>query len=214
MKQFNRFSAPLAIIALAHFATPATAQNTDTDSQTKVRVQQIFETLYADKCRSLMENQNQKPSQPEIYQLTFNYEGENSPPRGFQLFEYSCFEGPYNWGFVYFGADDYQEIFHMSFAVPTFEVSYENDNSDEAVSNIEVTGFSAVDQLFVTRFSPKTGTLNSFNRWRGPADAFSSGQWKFIEGQFVLQTYDVDASFDGVRQAIRIYGPGQPPSSD
>lgn len=205
MKQFIRIASPLAIVAILQLPNAAIAQNMEDDA--KSRVQQIFKTLYAGNCRSLM--QGNTPSIPKIYQLTFNYGDEDYPPRPYQLFEYLCFEGPYNQGFVYFGVDDIYEITNLSFAVPTFETTYKNNDSYEAVLDIEVTGFSTTNQIFNTSFSPETKTLYSYNKWRGPADAFTNAQWRFIEGQFILQTYDVDASFDGKRKARRIYGIGE-----
>ncbi|MCF6327653.1 MAG: DUF1176 domain-containing protein [Devosiaceae bacterium] len=210
MKQFKTIATPFALALLLQMPNGAVAQKAVVN--TTESVQQIFETLYAGNCSSLIPGNS--PSTPKIYQMTFNYGDEDFPPRPYQLYEYLCFDGPYNQGFVYFGVDDIYEITNLSFAIPTFETTYENNDSYGAVTNIEVTGFSASNQIFNANFFPETKTMYSYNKWRGPADAFTVGQWRFIEGQFVLQTYDVDAAFDGKRKAERIYGPGEAPNYD
>jgi hypothetical protein len=42
-----------------------------------------------------------------------------------------------------------------------------------------------------------SGTIRSTGYWRGIGDASSVGEWRLIEGDFVLVKYDVDASYDG-----------------
>ena len=182
------------------------AQDRPSIAQTDAQVQGIYETLYAGNCRSLMEGET--PRQPTIFELEFNYGDENFPPRPYRLYEYLCFEGPYNLGYVYFGADDYHEISSINFAIPTYDVTHEGDDSHNAVLDIEVSGWTATNQLTNANFDPKTLTIHNFNKWRGPADAFSSGSWTFIGGEFVLQFFEVDASFDGERHPLRIYGEG------
>lgn len=179
------------------------------------RVQAIFETTYAEKCRSLVADQNQKPSQPEIYTLWFNYGDENYPERPYRIYEYLCFEGPYNQGFVYYGADQYFEIYPISFAVPTFDIiKADEDDYRSAVTAINVTGFTSTDMITNARFNEKTREISSFAKWTGPAETFSVGHWGFDEGQFVLKTFDVDAEWDGKRIPERIFGDGEPASYD
>ncbi len=199
---------PIAALTLLASVGSGFAQDAKTNKQTDLKVQNIYETLYAGNCRSLMEGNT--PHQPTIHEFTFNYKDENFRPRPYRLYEFLCFEGPYNWGSVYFGADEYQEVKHISFAVPTFDVTYENNDSYGAVESINVTGFSTTDQLFDANYDPQTKTISSFSKWRGPADAFSSGVWKFIDGEFMLQEFEVDAAYDGERNPTVIYGDGLP----
>lgn len=198
----------LSALALFTLAGVAYAQDVDTNKQTDRKVQNIYETLYADNCSSM--RMGNTPSQPTIHEFTFNYGDENFRPRPYRLYEFLCFEGPYNWGFVYFGTDEYQEVTHLSFAVPTYDVTYVNNDSSGAVEDISVTGFSVTDQLFDAHYNPENKTISSFSKWRGPADAFSSGVWQFIDGEFVLQEFEVDAAFDGERKPTIIYGDSQP----
>lgn len=202
----------LCTLILTTFSqSPVWSQEGKVIKATDVRVQNTFETLYKDNCRSLMEGNT--PSKPTIYNLKFQYEadiGSSEPERLFRLYEYLCFEGPYNQSYVYFGADEYQEVTHISFAVPTFDVFHENNDPYAAVKSIEVTGFSTKDHIVNAHFNEDTMALNSFAKWRGPGDAFTSGSWKFFDGQFVLQSYEVDAEYDGERKPTVIYGEGPP----
>ncbi len=185
------------------------AQETKAQKVTAERVQTIFETLYANNCVSLFPGET--PSKPEIFEFTFNYEDEDYPPRPYTLFQYLCFQGAYNQGFVYFGVDDYDEIARLQFAVPTFDVTNETDDYQSPVTDIAVTGFMATDSITNAYFDLETKTIISFSKWRGLGDAFSAGEWAFEGGNFVLKAYDVDADYDGQRQPTRIYGEGKSP---
>ena len=208
-------SITLILAGLASISTfSVIAKEKEVDRETQERVQTIFETTYADICRSLMPDQNMEPSQPTVFEMTFNYGDEDFPPRPYLLFQFLCFEGPYNQGFVYYGVNDYQEIAQIQFARPTFEVIRESDDYESAVTAINVTGYKAFNQVTNADFDPETLSLYSFDKWRGPADAFSSGHWIFRDGAFVLNTYDVDASYDGARSPQRIFGAGQPAEYD
>ena len=205
----------LAVAALAILPASVPAKEKDTFGALDARVQTIFETSYAEKCRSLMADQNLPPSQPAIYQITFNYANEDTPPRPYRIYEYLCFEGPYNQGYVYYGADEYEEIYPLHFAVPAFDVVREiPDDYLSPAKSITVTGFSTTDMLINPEFDPATATVSTFEKWSGLADTFSSGQWQFRDGNFVLQTYDVDADSDEKRAPMRIYGEGKPEAYD
>ena len=191
---------------------PAMGQESKELQETTKRVQNIFETTYSDKCRSLMKEETRPPNQPEIHLIWFNYGDEDYPERPYRVYQYLCFEGPYNQGFVYYGVDDYYEISPLSFAVPRFEIIRETEDYDSAVKQINVIGFTSTDMITNASYDEKTNTINSFAKWTGPAETFSTGNWVFEEGKFVLQTFDVDAEWDGQRIAQRIYGEGIPDS--
>ncbi len=194
------------------FANPALSQDSKELQDATKRVQNIFETTYAEKCRSLMNNEMRAPNQPKIRLLWFNYGDENYPERPYRVYEYLCFEGPYNQGFVYYGVDEYFEIYPLSFAVPRFEIVRETDDYTSAVKEIDVVGFTSTDMIINASYDEDSDTIYSFAKWTGPAETFSTGKWVFEEGSFVLQTFDVDAEWDGRRIAQRIYGEGVPTS--
>ncbi len=190
-------------------ATPASSQNAKLDKLDQ-RVQNIYELAMKGICETLEPGSILGPGVPNIYQFTFNYENEDYPPRPFRLYEFPCTAGAYNFGNVYYGAGEYGEIRQIQFATPVYDYVLESDDFESAVTSINVTGFTAYYILINPSFNAKTNTLYSFSKWRGIGDASSSGAWVFDEGQFVLKSYDVDASYDGTMNPIRIYGEGEP----
>ena len=54
-------------------------------------------------------------------------------------------------------------------------------------------------------FHQETQPISSFAKWRGLADAASSGTWTFREGAFVLTRYEVDATYDGESNPVTVY---------
>lgn len=189
-------------------ANPALSQESKELQDATKRVQNIFETSYAEKCRSLMADEMKAPNRPKIRLLWFNYGDENYPERPYRVYQYLCFEGPYNQGFIYYGVDEYFEIYPLSFAVPNFEIIREIDDYTSAVKEIKVVGFTSTDMITNASYDEDTNTIYSFAKWTGPAETFSTGKWGFEEGSFVLHTFDVDAEWDGRRLAQRIYGEG------
>lgn len=198
-----------AAIISAGLAIPALAQEDATSRETRARVQNIYETSYDNICRGLMADAGESAPQPRIYELTFNYDFEDTV-RPYTIYEYLCFQGPYNEGFVYFGVDEYLEIKQIQFARPAYDVVRKKDDLEGPVLGITVTGFEVTDQIISADFNAETGTIYSYSKWRGLGDAFSVGKWEFERGQFILKSFDVDASYDGKRNPWRIFGEGEP----
>ena len=113
------------------------------------------------------------------------------------LYQFFCFAGAYNVSLVYFLDDPFYGPIPVSFSVPQFDVTYEDEDIDGAVEDIRVRGFTAQSMLTNPEFDPDTGTMTNHALWRGIGDAASSGIWVFEKGQFVLKSFDVDASYDG-----------------
>jgi hypothetical protein len=59
-----------------------------------------------------------------------------------------------------------------------------------------VTGYVARAELVNPDFDPKTNTIFMGAKWRGLGDAWSSGEWAFVEGEFVLKAFSVDPTYD------------------
>jgi len=204
-----RFSTIAIIASASLYSSSAMAQNQKV--KLDKRVQTIFEIAMKGICETLEPDSVLGPPVSEIYKFTFNYDDEDFPPRSFRLYEFSCTAGAYNFGSVFYGADDYNDIRQIQFAMPVFDVSRQSEDFESAVTGIKVTGFTAYDILISAEFDPETKTITSFSKWRGLADASSSGSWVFKNGQFVLESYDVDASYDGKMNPVRIYGKGKAP---
>ena len=83
------------------------------------------------------------------------------------------------------------------FAAPELDIHYENDNPDGKLESVNVVGYRTVDMLVNSEYDAETHTLQSFNKWRGVADASSIATYLFRGGTFTLTKYEVDASYDG-----------------
>ncbi|MEO0497780.1 MAG: hypothetical protein AAF141_10490 [Pseudomonadota bacterium] len=141
--------------------------------------------------------------EPTEYKLTLRYstEDQDAEPSAMRLVEYMCFRGAYNFGFVYLlGAID-EEPLPVQFAVPEVDVIYgktdDGEEDFETVERIDMVGFSTQPDLINPSFKLETMTLQSYSKFRGVGDAFSSGTWSFRNGHFVLVGYAMDASLDG-----------------
>ncbi len=204
-----RFSTIAIIATTGLYSFAAMAENDDT--KIDKRVQNVFETAMKSVCETLDPEFSKTVPKPEIFQLYFNYADEDFPPRSFRLYIFPCTMGAYNFGSVYYGVNDYDEISQIQFAMPKYDVSYQNEDLEAAVTGINITGFIASGILIGSEFDPETKTITSFSKWRGLADASSSGSWVFNDGDFVLESYDVDASYDDKMNPVRIYGKGKAP---
>ncbi|MCU0832771.1 MAG: DUF1176 domain-containing protein [Rhizobiaceae bacterium] len=125
--------------------------------------------------------------------------------RTFTLHEFFCMAGAYNIVTVYLMTDDYGETSLVSFAEPSFRAVYQDDDFEKAVLRIDVEGFTAVNRLVNAYFDPQTAEMTSFSKWRGIGDASSSGRYRFIDGQFALVHFEVDASYDDEINPTVIY---------
>ena len=137
--------------------------------------------------------------EPQHYEIGFNYmhDEERAPMRTALLYQFLCNRGAYNESHVYVLADDHGDLRPLGFATPTLDIRYGDDDDNEKVDAIYVTGFRSVAELTNASFDAKTMTLTSFAKWRGVGDASASGTWIFRDGAFALVRYDVDASYDG-----------------
>ncbi|MCB9993944.1 MAG: DUF1176 domain-containing protein [Hyphomicrobiaceae bacterium] len=194
-----------AMFVVAGSSSGALAQFENADRQ----VQDVFAIAYKDICTSLDPSDMLDPT-PEIYDFTFSYDFEPDVKRPYRLYRFHCFNGAYNAIHVYYGADQYEEVHQVFFAVPSFDVKYENDDDESKNYKVTVNGFTAYDQLVNSEVDPATQSIHEYSKWRGLGDASSEGLWVFEQGRFVLKYYDIDPSYDGEFILHRIYGEGQP----
>lgn len=179
-------------------------------------VQAKFQATYAGNCGTLENMGDSGIVAPQVFELgfTYDYEEPDAPKRPYHVYAFDCFMGAYNFGSVFFGVDEYDEIFALQFAFPDFDIVYADPDTAEVVEEITLTGYISRPGLFNYNYDPETQTLFSFSKWRGFGDASASGEWVFEQGTFVLVNFDVDATYDGERNPVRLFGEGQPLGDD
>lgn len=118
-------------------------------------------------------------------------------PQTATLYKFHCDTGAYNLINVWYLAREFSPPEPVSFAEPRYDVVYENGDSDGAVLDVRVEGFTAQTTLVNSDFDPAAATISAVSFWRGIGDASSRGVWMFDDGAFVLKRYEVDGSYDG-----------------
>lgn len=143
------------------------------------------------------------PQDPDerLQRWTFNYRPKFDPegePQEVTLFRVWCMSGAYNVSHAYYLHDPYDGLVPLTFAQPTYEAIYdETEGEDGALKSLTVTGMGTANFLVNSDFDPNSLTVTSQSYWRGVGDASSAGWWIFEDGEFTLQQFDIDASYDG-----------------
>ena len=152
---------------------------------------------------------------PEVFDFTYRYDFDeaDAPGRPLKVYRFFCSQGAYNAQHAYFLWDERSGLRPVSFASPTYEVEFEKpDNPDSAATAVRLTGMGTVPTLVNSGIDPDTGTLTSMGYWRGLGDASAGGTWVLQEGEYRLESFDVDPSYDGEVTYFRVvdFGPGGP----
>jgi len=129
------------------------------------------------------------------YQPSWNPDAEEETVTLIRIF---CFAGAYNMVHAYYWHREYDGLQPLAFAQPAYRTEYENDDVLEGrLLGVTVTGMGATTTLVNSEFDPETQTITSHSLWRGIGDASSSGTWQFRDGEFALEHFEIDASYDG-----------------
>ena len=157
---------------------------------------EITRGLGADQCPLQLQKTPEDWTKPELYTLSFKQDFDNSIQK-FKLVRVPCWMGAYNQGDIYVLIDTggYAEL--VSFAVPSYDVVYADEDNPEVVKSISITGYTARVSVVLSDFDPEKLEISEYNKSRGLGDAATSAIWRFEDGAFVLKRYSVDASYDG-----------------
>lgn len=127
-----------------------------------------------------------------------DYQGGTETKTG-KLYNIVCVIGAYNTSNAFvFAPDGGTSPQILYFAEPSYDVEYEaGDDSDTKLAHDPVVkGFGTANQLTNGEFDPETNTISSFAKWRGLGDAWSQGDWKLVDGAFILTHYAVDPIYE------------------
>jgi hypothetical protein len=211
----------LKSVAAAFFLTCAAAAQTQTPAETPAagpapetapaagvesaapvdwaaRAREAFAASFKDTCAPQEGEPPISESQAEVTELKFKgaLDAPDDPERTAELYRFFCGRGAYNESHVFY-LHNGEDFGLVSFAEPYIHVNYENEDSEGKVLGIKVTGLRARNVMVNSSVDAKALTVSGTDKWRGAADASSSGTWLFKDGEFVLSTFKVDASYDG-----------------
>ena len=149
-------------------------------------------------------------NEPETHTITYKLKDEDATtaPHTTTLFKFVCHMAAYNETEIFYLTDEVDGIKRLAFAEPQFIYTY-SDTESTKLKSMKLTGFSASGELINADYDPKTGKISSIAKWRGIGDAASYGLWEFKEGQFVLQNYDIDPTYDEKINPISVVKNGQ-----
>ncbi|MCW5715547.1 MAG: hypothetical protein KIT43_13635 [Bauldia sp.] len=157
---------------------------------------------------------------PEIFDLTYRQDFEGATDVEYRLYKFYCGSGAYNRFDMFLSWDEYNGVQPVAFAIPTFEPDCRMGGFENldciTVNAIPITGMTTENQLVNATFDLATRTVTENACWRGLCDASSIGTWQFRNGQFVLVTFEVDPTYNGEIDLVRIVdypvdtGPARP----
>lgn len=150
---------------------------------------------------------------PETYDMSFRYafDEADTPDRQLRIYRLFCGSGAYNLQHVYMAWDSDNGLRTLSFAQPSLDIAYKPD-SDTELEGIALTGYSATQILVNSGVDSQAQTISGQSCWRGICDASSTGVWVLDEGEFRLERYLVDPTYDGEVNPISIVDARAPAS--
>lgn len=211
-----RIVSPALALALLPLALPAMAQDgaaggyasfvpdtgmftTGSEPPDTALVERLFTLAFTEPCSAAIDGAF-GGSVPETFDLTYRtqYDEAGAPDHKYRLYRFNCNGGAYNFSSVFYGWDEGDGLAPISFAVPSLDVKYaEGDTEGVNVTAVNVVGFEARSPLTNASFDAASQTIGAGAYWRGIGDASDEGVWRFREGRFVLEWFEVDASYNG-----------------
>lgn len=127
-----------------------------------------------------------------------DWAGADDPDSHATLYQLFCMAGAYNVVQAYVFKPENGDLSLLTFAQPTYKIDYaDGDETQTELKNPpKVTGYSTTATMVNSGFDAETQTLSSSAKWRGLGDAWSAGTWAFVDGEFVLKSYEIDPTYE------------------
>lgn len=171
-------------------------------------VRRLFILAFTEPCNAAIDG-GYGGTEPQVFDLTYqgSYDEPDAPARKFRLYQFNCNGGAYNFSSVFYGWDELDGLQPLSFSAPSVKPTYDEatGDGDDKLVKLELTGMAASFLATNAAVDPKSGTITSAAYWRGIGDASSIGVWSLADGEYRLVTYDVDASYDGEVNPVRVF---------
>jgi Protein of unknown function (DUF1176) len=149
-------------------------------------------------------------NEPQVYVI--KYKGKDATPdqpeNKATIYAFSCMMAAYNENNVFYLDNGALGLQRVSFAAPQFDYAYA-DQDNAKLKSMTFKGYTATSVLTNAEFDPKTNSISEFAKWRGVADASSSGTWVFDDGQFILKDYAIDPTYDDNQNSMTIVKGGK-----
>lgn len=185
-----------ALAILVAGALPALSDDAS-DAADIAAARKFIEPVMGKTCDFQINGDGTPDGDNNVFPLSYRTKGQDqdSPDYKLTLVQLACSSGAYNFNSIYLtrNADGIWEL--LSFAEPTLDFDYTDENFSRLKAPPKVAGFITVTQLTNSEYDPETKALNAAAKWRGIGDAWSSGEYQFVEGVFVLRKYEVDPTF-------------------
>ena len=149
-------------------------------------------------------------NQPEVFPISYHLKDDDATaaPTKATLFKFICSMAAYNETDIFYLASSDGTFSRLSFAEPQMDISYVGGDNSK-LKSMKLKAMKASGALINANFDPKTNSISNFAKWRGIGDASSAGTWALSEGEFVLQNYDVDPTYDEKQNPITVMKNGQ-----
>ncbi|MDP8998419.1 MAG: DUF1176 domain-containing protein [Pseudomonadota bacterium] len=149
-------------------------------------------------------------NEPKVFPISYHLSSDEAKdaPHQATLFKFVCSMAAYNETDIFYLADSESTLSRLSFAEPQMDISYVGGD-DSKLKSMKVNAMKASDSLINADFDPKSNEISNFAKWRGTGDASSGGTWALNEGEFVLQNYQVDPTYDEKQNPIAVMKYGQ-----
>ncbi len=175
-------------------------------------VERLFRLAFAETCSASIDG-GFGGTTPDVHDFRYRpyWDEADAPERLYRLYRFNCSGGAYNLSSIFYGWSEDSGLEPLSFAVPDVRFTYPDDDElQERPTAMALVGLSGRQLMTNVEVDEATGTIYSASYWRGLGDASSTGSWVFIDGQFMLATYDVDGSYDGEVNPVRVVDYSQP----
>ncbi|WP_439618515.1 DUF1176 domain-containing protein [Shinella sp.] len=133
-----------------------------------------------------------------VYRFSYraSYQSAADPEIQAELYQLFCGSGAYNVRHAFvLKVSDTESPKLVAFATPDLDYVYTDDEMDKLKAEPKVRGFRATGLLVNATYDAEKRTITSHTAWRGIGDAWDSGTWTFINGDFVLTRFEVDPTY-------------------